>query len=343
MKETADSKSFFSYVLKIISFPFRKGGNKQFFTFLLFLLISSMFWFLQSLDDEKDLKTSLPVEYINIPQNMILVQEPPKTISVQLRDKSLNLINYILGRVEPITIDLSLLPQDRERVVLSREGLITIIKKELKPSSQLINIYSDSLVLLYANKEGTPIPVKINSDITMSNNSVQTDEIKINPSSVKIYADSSILSKIKEVESELVVLRNISDTTITKVRLKDIYGAKIEPKEVEVMIPVEELVSKKITLPIGQINFPEDRSAVTFPANVEAEVLIPMLQYSNTTASKFILNIDYNQCDFTKKKIPLIISQKPEYVEKISITPDSVEFIINIKETPIVLKDSLQN
>ena len=139
------------------------------------------------------------------------------------------------------------------------------------------------------------------------------------------------------------MLRNISDTTITKVRLKDIYGAKIEPKEVEIMIPVEELVSKKITLPIGQINFPKDRSVVTFPANVDAEVLIPMLQYSNTTVSKFIINIDYNQCDFTKKKIPLIISKKPEYVERISINPDSVEFIINIKEIPTAVNDSLQN
>lgn len=343
MGEFSNSKSPFAFIVKIFLFPFKKGMNKQFLIFLLFVLISSMFWFLQSLDDERDMNVSLQVEYVNVPQGMILVNNPPSTISVKLRDKSLNLLNYMLGREESIKVDLSLYPQDKEKVILSRDELMSTIKKGLKPSTQLMSFYSDSIVLMYAGKEGITVPVKIKSNITVSNNSVQTGDIKVMPSAVKVYSDSSTLLRVKEVESEFLALKNVSDTIVAKVKLKSIYGAKIEPEVVEVLVPVEELISKKITLPIGFVNLPDNISLITFPANAQAEVLIPMSQYANTTDSKFKIDIDYKNSDFRKKRLPLVISKQPEYVRRISINPDSVEYIVNVKRAPIIQEDSLLN
>ena len=129
--------------------------------------------------------------------------------------------------------------------------------------------------------------LNINYDITISNNSIKKDEVIISPSSVTVYADSSILSSIKEIESELLILEGLSDTVTVKVRLKDRYGVKIEPQVVNVTVPVEELISKKISLPIAKKHLPKNTSLITFPANAVIEVKVPMSKFIETDKSKF--------------------------------------------------------
>lgn len=343
MKKFFYSISAFFSILGVVLMPFKKEGNKQFLVFLLFLLISTMFWFLQSLNNKDNINILLPLEYVNVPKDVIFATEPPEAVNVQLRDKGVNLINYSLGRVNPIEIDLSLFKPKRERVVITREKLIPIISEELKSSTELMTLYSDSIVLIYAAKEGVARPVKLNSDITLSYNSIRSDSTIIRPSSVTVYADSSILASIDEIETELLALKEISDTTVVRLRLKDIYGTKIEPNEVEVVVPVEELISKRLSLPIGQINFPENISIITFPANADIDVMIPMSQFLQTDNSKFKLNVDYKQYRSNNQKLPLVLTKIPDYIERITIIPDSVEYIIERKEIVSVPNDSLLN
>ena len=343
MKKIFNSIATFVSVVKAVLMPYNKGGNKQILVFLLFLFISTMFWFLQSLNDKGNINVSLPLEYVNIPNDVIFAKEPPTSINVQLRDKGLNLINYSFGSVSPITIDLSAFKGKNGRVVIHREDLIPIVSEGLKSSTELITLYSDSITLLYANKKGVSKPVKLNSHIAISYNSIKNDSILITPSLVTVYADSSILSNINEIETEFLSLKDISDTTVVKLKLKEIYGVKIEPDEVEIMVPVEELISKRIKLPIGHINFPENISVLTFPANADIEVMIPISQFPKTDKYKFQLNVDFRHYKNDNKKLPLELTKIPDYVERISIIPDSVEYILERKTVSTIVADSLEN
>ena len=113
---------------------------------------------------------------------------------------------------------------------------------------------------------------------------------------------------------------------------------------VELMgITVEELISKRLSLPIGQINFPENISIITFPANADIDVMIPMSQFLQTDNSKFKLNVDYKQYRSNNKKLPLVLTKIPDYIERITIIPDSVEYIIERKEIVSVPNDSILN
>lgn len=332
MKEIFNFISAFFSIVKVFFASVKKIGNKQFFIYILFLLISTMFWFLQSLNNKEVVNISLPLEYANIPKDMIFAKLPPQYVDVQLRDKGMNLLNYSLRRNNPIKIDMSNFPSKKGKVVISRDKLLATISDELKSSTELVNLYSDSLVLVYANKEGVKVPVKLNSNITISHNCIQKEDIELSPSEVTIYADSSIMMSISEVETELLVLNNLAETKSVNVKLKDIYGVKIEPEEVIVKVPIENLIPKTLSLPIVHKNFPENVSVITFPANAEVKVMVPMSKYNETDNSKFRLDIDYKHYKYNMQKLPLILSKYPDYVEQLSIAPDSVEYIIEKKE-----------
>ena len=165
MKEFFNSISAFFSILKVFFASLKKIGNKQFFIYILFLLISTMFWFLQSLNNKEIVNISLPLEYANIPKDIIFAKLPPQYVDVQLRDKGMNLLNYSLRRNNPIKIDMSNFSSKKGRVVISRDKLKATISDGLKSSTELVNLYSDSLVLVYANKEGVKVPVKLTSII----------------------------------------------------------------------------------------------------------------------------------------------------------------------------------
>lgn len=319
------------YLLKTILTPFKSEGNKQFLIFLLFLLISTMFWFLQSLNNKDNVNVSIPVEYVNIPKDIIFTKEPPSTIDVVLRDKGINLINYSLGRVKPIEINFSELTKNRGRIVIPHDKLLSIVDGEINSSSELIDVYCDSLVLLYGDKKGVHLPISLNSNITISSNCIRNGEIQVTPSEVELYADSAISSNIKSVETELLSLHNITDTVVAHLNIKPIEGAKIVPEQVKVMIPVEELISKKITLSIQSANFPKDVSVMTFPATADVEFLVPLTLFPEANASLFSVVVDYRQFKKNISKLPLRLLKYPDYIKNPIIMPDSVEYIIDKK------------
>lgn len=333
--------SFFTF-LKNVLIPFKNSGNKQIFVFLLFLAISTMFWFLQSLNNKGFENISLPLKYKNIPADVIFAKEPPQEIEIQVRDKGINLINYSLGRVKPIEVDLSELYPQNGRVHIPREKLKSLIGEGLKPSTELVELYSDAFILLYANKQGVEKPIRLYSDIEISSNCIM-NEIEVIPSNVIVYSDSSILSNIEYIETELLRLDNLTDTAKVKIKVKDIYGVKVEPQEVEVIVPVEELITKRMTLPIKPINFPRSITPIIFPIKASVDVMVPLSLYPETDNSKFKLVIDYRQYKYGQNKLPLTLKEMPNYVKRVSVYPDSVEYIIEKKESSVTVVDSLKN
>ena len=51
--------------------------NRQFLTFLFFLLLSSVFWFLQSGYETVEREFSIPVRLVGVPDNVVLTTDPP--------------------------------------------------------------------------------------------------------------------------------------------------------------------------------------------------------------------------------------------------------------------------
>ena len=81
---------------------------------------------------------------------------------------------------------------------------------------------------------------------------------------------------------------------------------------------------------ISNINTPSGYNLITFPSTSEIDYLVPMSKYSEKdTIVKVIA--DFKQSRNTDK-LPLNIVNAPSYWQNISITPDSVEFIIEQRQ-----------
>ena len=142
----------------------------------------------------------------------------------------------------------------------------------------------------------------------------------------------SILKNIKEIKTDSFALKALSDTARVTLNLTPVRGAKIVPDKIEVMIPVEEVTTKKLTLPVISQNLPTGISMLTFPASVQINCMTPVSHFSKVRANDFSVGIDYNQLkDNMGKKVAVQIFKKPAFVKNVQVIPDSVEYILEEK------------
>ena len=66
--------------------------NKQFLTFLFFLLLSTSFWVFQKVNEVYEREFIIPVRLVDVPSNVDITTEPPAYIHITLRDKGVTLL-----------------------------------------------------------------------------------------------------------------------------------------------------------------------------------------------------------------------------------------------------------
>ena len=63
-------------------------------TFFVFLLISTVFWFLMALNDEVQRDFRLPVTLVDFPEDVTIISGVTATVNVTVKDKESSLVKF---------------------------------------------------------------------------------------------------------------------------------------------------------------------------------------------------------------------------------------------------------
>lgn len=86
----------------------KASTNRDVFIFAFFVLISFIFWYLNSLDKEVEAIIRLPVKYTNVPRGRIVTEEKPERLNLYVKGAgSAVLRRKMSGRKNPVIIDIS--------------------------------------------------------------------------------------------------------------------------------------------------------------------------------------------------------------------------------------------
>ena len=72
-------RKLIQFALKLKSF----FVSKDVLSFLAFLLLSATFWFVNALNKDRELTLTIPLEYVDIPTNLMFEEELPSEVSVK--------------------------------------------------------------------------------------------------------------------------------------------------------------------------------------------------------------------------------------------------------------------
>ena len=327
MADSSGIKFLKYYLQKLKSFFLLK----DILSFLLFLALSSGFWFVHSLGKEHEITLKVPIRFIGLPLNYAITNTPPTEISINLKDQGLRLFDYSVKRHIPLIIDLKQNLRQKGEILITSDQLSTRINHylRLQPTTIVSEVHPDSLFIQYEKLVTKKLPVKLNARIELTHQYMLSNKIQLYPESVTVFGPKKILEKLKYVSTEFKELKNLSDTTYYKSQLKPINHVRFSSQFIKVSVFVEPFTERKVQVPITALNCPGNLSIRTFPAFVNATYIVGLSQFNALSPSDIQVYLDYNDLkDLKTSKWKLNIKNNSPNISNIRISPQEVEFIL---------------
>lgn len=312
----------------------RSSRGKDSLIFLLFLCVSYVFWLLLTLNDETQEDIDVHFELTDVPDGTTIISDVPGMISASVRDKGTTLIRFVWGAPPTLKVKFrELTVEGGDRLVLSDAELSGRLRNIFGPTSRVLTVKPDSLNIYYTSRPGRRLPVTLDIDATPSFQSVISGPMVPSVDSVTVYSVKRLPSGTKSVATQPTTLTGLTDTTRVEVPLVPIPQARTVPDRITVKIPVEPLIAKRRIVPVKVIGAPSDIEVHTFPAHVAISFLVPMSMYSLDDTGGFAV-ADYmtGRKSDNITKMPLTLTNLPEYYHNVSSEVDSVEYLISAKE-----------
>lgn len=306
--------------------------SKKLLTFSFFLVLSSVFWVLNALDKEYTTTVKFPIVFYNFPENKTLINNIHRKIDVKITAYGYDIIGKIksTNKILKVNFKKFALTKNKKSDTNSYYILTGVFQKKINEilgaNSKILNIYPDSLNFTLANITSRKVTIKPNIKLNLGKMFMQTDEVKVIPSEVKISGFKSQLDTIKYVETELLETANLSDSVNLSLKLKSIEGVKFSFENVKVSIPVEKFTEKSVKAGVNILNLPDSLKMILFPKKVKIRFKVGLRIYNKITAADFKINVSYKNTNSKKMKISIV--EMPDNIKITAIFPEYIDYII---------------
>jgi hypothetical protein len=304
--------------------------SKDVLSFLLFFLLSAIFWFVNALDKNREITLRVPLQLINLPKEVTVTNNLPDFITVDVKDVGVNLFTYSDQKLKPLNISLTNFQYSKlGQIQIDAATINRYLQSYFLQTTQIISFSPDTLLIEYEKLFEKKVPIKIKANIETKHQFMIDGDIIINPAFVNVYGPEQILDTLRWIETEIVELNNLSDTVFLNLKIKPVPFIRPEINTVKVLIPVTMFTEKNIELPVQAVNLPNYLKIKSFPAFVRASINISITAFQRFKSNDIQVYIDYNEIKGSKSpKYNLKINNRNPHINNIRLTPSEVEYIL---------------
>ena len=198
----------------------------------------------------------------------------------------------------------------------------------LNKRATIVSVLPESINIKYTDLPGKKVPVRADVLVEPAIDYTLIGGIRQSQDSVLVFSDAKTLNDINEVYTYHVEESNLTSTFQRRVAIATINGAVVEPRSIEVVVPIEKLTSQSRSVKIDVRNAPPGVKMLLFPSDVEVSYRSPESRVNKENDITVV--VDYNEADFKapNNKVKLIIGEIPAIYQDVKLSHDSVEYII---------------
>lgn len=297
-------------------------------TFSFCLILSAIFWFILVYRESFNSTYNFPVQYSNIPENIIFVQPLPESINVTIRDNGYALFKYFFTkRNDSLHINLNEFMKSSGKVIQGA-AFEDIIRRELLPTSELVSYSPGVISLRHTQLAEKNIPVIFDGQIFLESGYLLNGEIRVEPDIIKVYGSEDILTSLIYAYTVSDTVYNFKSQEPLVYRIKTVENIRFVPNEVKVYVPIDEYTQKDMDIPITCINLPPDLNIKFFPSSVKVSFQVGLSKYSSITSDNFLIQFDYNELKNIRESfVPIRITSYPDHIQNLMLSTTEAEFI----------------
>jgi len=295
--------------------------------YLFFVVISAVFWSFLTFNGDVQLELEVPVE-ISKPNNVHLLTKVPDTLTVTVRDRGYRFFFYLFHKTPKLTLRLTDYSDGNSTFKIDQSHLKKTIASILNKHATIVSVLPEAINIRFTDLPGKKVPVKTDIVVEPREDYTQYGALIQSQDSVLVFSDAKTLSEINEVFTYHVEELDLTDTLRRKVTIAPINGAVVEPRSIDVIVPIEKLKQQSRSVKIAVRNAPPGVKMLLFPSDVEVKYLAPVSRITEDAGITAV--VDYNSVGVNSRsnKVKVMIGEVPAAYENVKFSHDSVEYII---------------
>jgi hypothetical protein len=317
---------------RISSFFKSEANNKKLSTYALFLFISFSFWFLSMLSKHHETSLKVPVEYVNFPADKVLVSPPVSFIEARVKAPGFSILFYNLFNFSKLHLDIQQANTKPKKGGTEVFWLMNSKRKSisgiLSSSMELIAINPERLIIPFSNKAKKKVVVKLQKSIDLSPEIWFAKPIYLVPDSVMIYGDQQQLDAIDFIETEELLLVDVSESSNHSLLLNIPTEVQCKTENIEAVIEVEPFVEQLIKYQVEARNLKKGYTLKLFPKLVQVTLRAPKDKYSMLQTDFLKLKVDASLISPENRTLEVEIENLPSFIQLQRVYPSSVEFLL---------------
>jgi hypothetical protein len=305
-------------------------SNKKLRVFLLFLLLSFLFWTLIKLSREYISEVEFGLSYTDVPKNKLIQNEPSERINLTLKTTGFKLLRY---GFKPKVLEYTLTEIDRKsgtEYYSETSSNINFLQAQLSAETVVLNAEPDTLFFDLGVRKSREVKVVSEVDFEFKNGFNFVQPVKMEPQLVTISGPEKVINTINEVYTQDVTFQDLSSSFSRKVGLIPPNDAvEISVQEVNVIGEVDKITDGSFSIPFEVINLPRNYLISTYPKEVKVVFQVALKDFNKIPENSFRVQCDYkksedNNLDYL---IPQVV-EKPEIIFDVKVIPNKIEFLI---------------
>ena len=316
----------------VIKSKLSKNAQHKIKVYLLFVLATTIVWFLMRLSKNYTSTVKFNVNYINLPKERVIQNQPISTLDIEVYAPGFSLLRYNLFR-HKIPIDLSKISKIKGNYYIFPNQQLASISSKFSQDTKFIKVLNDSILVELGINKIKKVPIISAIDINFKLGYNLTENLKINPDSITVIGPEKYIDTIKNIKTKYLKLSDIYQNINASVDLKlpkNNSQITYSTKLVNISGRVDKFTEGKLTLPVSIINLPYKVKLITFPKQIEVIYKVGLSNFNSINKNSFSIVFDYKEYenDTLIKYLTPIIEQKSDLVSSVRIIPDKIEFLI---------------
>ncbi|MEE4197925.1 MAG: hypothetical protein V2I54_09780 [Bacteroidales bacterium] len=306
--------------------------------FLIFVFISTIFWFLNQLEQEYETEVTLPVRYTSFPKDKILVNELPRQFDIRVKGYGYKLLEYkISNKFLPFVIDVNTITmrlysrKDYVKFYALTRNLSDKIEQQLSSELKIITIQPDTLFFDFADRIHKKVPVISKVKPIPASQYLIKGDLKLDPDSIIISGANPIIDTIQQVYTREIELPDLTKDYKESIAIDKYDQVDYSDEEVEIAISIEKFTEGSLKIPLKVKNVPDSLVLRTFPNEISVSYFVALSDYDKVLPQFFDAEVDFNEINFTDNKAKVKITGSPEYIRSLRFYPQAVEYLIERK------------
>lgn len=305
--------------------------------FVLCLLLSALFWLLTSLSKTYVDELIIPVKYINVPEEMLVENEPTESVKAEVKGFGFDLLWHWL-KFEKAEIVVNANPSSLASFKKAGED-VHFLLTETKTGKlgtleddqlEILKIYPDTLFLKFQPIYTKTVPVMLDASYSFEKQFDLSGPILIEPDSIQISGIQSLIEPLSFVTTEPVEWIDLSESISETVPIISSENARLiryNKDQVQVTLSVQEFTEGSVSVPLT-IQGAEHVDVNLFPSSVEVKYLVALEDFDRITADMFAVQVSLDEESQDKHFLMAKIIEKPSNVKYVRAIPSQVEFIV---------------